>query len=257
MPENRDPRRTGEAAPPAPAIEAAELERLRNPIWNALTTEHAHLAESRSVARRYPAAIGPLSGMPDTSLASYAALRELAGPGGFVALFLEQKPAPPAGWTLVRGGQMYQMIYTPRSAPDLSALDSRPAAAEIVPLGDADRDEMVALARLTEPGPFNTRTMELGQFFGIRHAGQLVAMAGVRLRLPRFTEVSAVCTHPDARGRGYGAALTARVAAHILAGGSTPTLHLFAANVSALRVYQGVGFTISRNLELAMLKRED
>lgn len=232
-------------------IDPAELDRLRNPIWNALTTEHAHLAEGRGAARRYPVAIGPLSGMPDTSEASYAALREVAGPGGVVGLFLEEKPAPPPGWTLTRDGAMYQMIYRKPTAPDVGSV-----AAEIVELGESDRDEMVALATLTKPGPFDSRTMELGTFFGIRDAGRLVAMAGVRLHLPRFTEVSAVCTHPEARGRGYGNALTAKVAAEILAGGKTPILHLFAANVSALRVYQSIGFTINRNLELAVLRCE-
>lgn len=251
MPETRETHSNSDAATINASVDAVELDRLRNPIWHALTTEHAYLAEGSGAARRYPIAIGPLSGMSDTSEASYEALREVAGPGGVVGLFLEEKPAPPAGWTLTRDGAMYQMIYLKPTAPDAGA-----GAAQIVELGDADRDEMVALATLTKPGPFDARTMELGTFFGVRDAGRLVAMAGMRLHLPRFTEVSAVCTHPEARGRGYGNALTAKVAAQILAGGKMPILHLFAANVSALRVYESVGFTINRNLELAVLKNE-
>jgi ribosomal protein S18 acetylase RimI-like enzyme len=235
-----------------PNASDAEFAQLDNPIWNALRTEHAGLAEGDGLARRYPAAIGPLSGMADTSHASYDALKSLAGPGGIVVLFLTGTPAPPAGWTMVREGLMHQMIYSPKSAPHLGA-----AGAEVVELGESDRDEMVALATLTEPGPFRSRTMELGAFFGIRDTARLVAMAGMRIHLPGFTEVSAVCTHPEARGCGYGKTLTAAVAARILAEGKTPILHLFAANVGALRVYESVGFHVRRNLELAVLKNED
>ena len=58
-----------------------------------------------------------------------------------------------------------------------------PAAAggeDIVTLEDADAPEMLALARLTEPGPFLARTHVLGTFRGIRVGGRLAAMAGER-----------------------------------------------------------------------------
>src|SRR5579863_1410324 len=200
---------------------------LDNPIWYALTGEHAHFAVGNGLARRYPPTIGPLSGMPDTSPASYEGLRALAGSGGIVGLFLQDAPAPPPGWRMVRDGTMYQMISLDASR---MAPQSLAPGAEIVPLTAADNSTMVELARLTEPGPFHERTAELGSFFGIRESGRLLAMAGERLRFPKFVEVSAVCTHPDARGRGYGAALTAFVANHIRQGGKTPILHLFAAN---------------------------
>src|SRR5579863_1305969 len=128
-------------------FDPAELARLRNPIWHSLTTEHAHLALANGPARRYPADIGPLGGIPDTSAYSYEALRSLASPDNPVALFLEEPPNPPANLELVRTGGMHQMIYLPHSAPDPG-----PAAAEIVELGAADHDEMVALATLTRPG---------------------------------------------------------------------------------------------------------
>jgi ribosomal protein S18 acetylase RimI-like enzyme len=226
---------------------------LDNPIWNSLLTEHAPLALGEGLARRFPAAIGPLSGMADTTAASYDALSALAGPGGVVALFLEQPPAPPPGWTMVRDGLMHQMIGLERGN---ASPESLAPGAEIVKLTAADRSAMVDLATLTEPGPFNERTMELGTFFGIWSQGRLMAMAGERLRLPEFVEVSAVCTHPEARGRGYGAALTATVAENIRQSGKTPILHLFAANLQALRVYERIGFTVRRDLELAVLKND-
>ena len=230
-----------------------EITLLDNPIWNALCTEHASLALDGGLARRYPMEIGPLAGMPDTSAASYEALREIAGVGGIVGLFLQEKPAPPAGWKMLRDGTMYQMICLDAELPDPAALAP---GAEILRLTPEDVPAMVELAHLTEPGPFNIRTPELGTFFGIKWDGRLVAMAGERLRLPQLVEISAVCTHPEARGRGYGSALTATVARHIRGKGGTPILHLFAANQAAFRVYSGLGFTVRRTLELAMMRNE-
>jgi len=111
------------------------------------------------------------------------------------------------------------------------------------PLGDADVEAMVSLVALTEPGPFRPRTIELGGYLGIFHGEQLVAMAGQRLAPPGFREVSAVCTHPDARRRGYGSIVTAAVARAILERGETPFLHVAVDNVAAIPVYEQLGFT--------------
>jgi len=225
---------------------------LDNPIWNSLLTEHSSLAISNHGARRYPAAIGPLSGMLAQSDENYEHLRALAGPGGVVVLFCTEVPAPPAGWMLIRGGLLTQMVCE----------DPRPAPIELThgeqfrPLTAADVPAMVELATLTEPGPFRDRTIELGAFFGIFESGRLVAMAGERMHLPHFVEVSAVCTHPDARGRGYARMLISTVMDEIRERGKTPFLHSLALNASAIRVYESLGFAQRRTFELAVLKNE-
>jgi predicted GNAT family acetyltransferase len=127
--------------------------------------------------------------------------------------------------------------------------------ARIVPLTDADAPEMLALARLTEPGPFFERTHQLGDFFGIRLEGRLAAMAGERMKPPGFTEVSGVCTHPDYRGRGLAGALTRRVCAQIVARGETPFLHAIASNTTAIRLYEELGFSYRRNIQFPLLRR--
>jgi GNAT superfamily N-acetyltransferase len=226
---------------------------LDNPIWNSLHTEHRSFAVSNALARRYPAAIGPLSGIARQSAANYEALRELARPGGVVVLFCQEKPAPPPGWRLIRGGVLSQMICLLPSDPVSMTLTR---GEEFRPLGVADVPAMVELAELTEPGPFRERTIELGPFFGIFQSGRLLAMAGQRTHLPQFVEVSAVCTHPDARGRGYARMLIATVMDEIRQRGKTPFLHSFAHNHSAIRVYESLGFTLRRNLELAVLKND-
>jgi GNAT superfamily N-acetyltransferase len=226
---------------------------LDNPIWNSLLTEHGSFAVSNALARRYPAAIGPLSGIARQSAANYEALRELAGPGGVVVLFCQEKPEPPPGWTLIRGGVLSQMICAQPADPVPIKLTR---GEEFRPLTASDVPAMVALAELTEPGPFRERTIELGPFFGIFQSGRLMAMAGERTHLPHFVEVSAVCTHPDARGRGYARMLITTVMDEIRQRGKTSYLHSFADNYSAIRVYQSLGFTLRRNLELAVLKND-
>jgi len=225
---------------------------LDNPIWNSLLTEHSSLTISNHLARRFPSAIGPLSGILHQSPENYDSLRMLAGPGGIVVLFCTETPAPPPGWTLVRGGLLTQMVCEdPQPAP--MALTR---GETFRPLSAADVPEMVALAELTEPGPFRDRTIELGAFFGIFAAGRLVAMAGERLHLPHHVEVSAVCTHPDARGRGYARMLIATVMDEIRQRGKIPFLHSFADNYPAIRVYESLGFSERRTFELAVLRNE-
>ena len=230
---------------------------LDNPIWSALTTDHVEFAVGGALARRYQEEIGPLSGMAAQSDAAYEELRSLADPGRMLGLFLREEPRPAAGWTLVRGGRLHQMIA---HEPRLTETDTRaepPADATLRTLTQEDAPAMVELAELTEPGPFRLRTMELGDFFGIFHGDRLMSMAGMRLQVPGATEVSAVCTHPEARGRGYARMLMARVMERIVAAGRTPFLHTLAENTGAIRIYESLGFTVRQSFALAVVKLEE
>jgi len=226
---------------------------LDNPIFNSLHTSHGSLAVVHGQAVRFPPEIGPLSGVPDQSEESYEDLRAVAGPRGVVALFFDQPPAPTSGWTLLRGGLLDQMISTEPAQRQAHLL---PLDAEMRPLTAADAEAMVALATLTEPGPFHLRTIELGAFFGIFHGCRLVAMAGQRLSLPGYVEVSGVCTHPDFPGRGYAPTLMSTVMEHIVAQSKTPILHSFFDNAAAIAVYRSLGFTFHRNFHLAVLQND-
>ncbi|MBW8856633.1 MAG: GNAT family N-acetyltransferase [Bradyrhizobium sp.] len=228
-------------------------ELLDNPIWNALGTEHQALAVIQSEARRYPPAIGPLTGTPDQSLESYDALRSLAGAGGILVLFFPDPPALPAGWTLIRGGLLTQMICRNPKLVETASLQDRVVLRR---LGASDITAMIELATLTEPGPFRDRTIELGNFYGILEGERLLAMAGQRMRVTGFVEISAVCTHPDERGRGYAGVLMSTVMRDIIAEGATPFLHAFADN-PAVSLYQKLGFTQRRTFELAVIKHEE
>lgn len=224
---------------------------LNNPIWNSLTTNHAPLAlgarSGRGLARRYPADIGPLSAFQEPTPDAYADLAAMVPEGDVAVLFLEGQPEVPAGWQLLRGGTLVQMVCH-------TVLEQPPLDATIVSMEVADTSEMVALAGLTEPGPFRARTANLGGFLGIRVGGRLAAMAGQRLSPTGFAEVSAVCTHPDFRGRGYAQALVAAVTRNIRAEGHMPFLTSLELNAEAVRIYQRVGFDFRRTFQLAVLK---
>lgn len=229
-------------------MEQMSLSILDNPIWHSLLTEHASFAEGGDLAKRYPGDVSPLAGIKEQSEQAYHALGELLKAEEAAVLFLVEMPRPPAGWQIVRNFPMDQMICSQQ--PEAVPHDYR-----IEKLDAADVPEMVALAELTEPGPFRKRTIEFGGYLGIREAGRLAAMAGQRTHPAGFTEVSAVCTHPDFRGRGYAKALVSAVARSIYDRGEVPFLGVKQDNASAKRVYQKIGFTVRRALYVTVLKR--
>jgi predicted GNAT family acetyltransferase len=126
---------------------------------------------------------------------------------------------------------------------------------DMVTLGAADVPEMMALVELTKPGPFGGRTHELGHFLGIGIDGRLAAMTGERMKPDNYTEMTAVCVHPDFRGRGYAQALLAAVSRGIVARGEIPFLHVFSENHSAIALYKRQGMTIRRRLHVTVLGR--
>jgi ribosomal protein S18 acetylase RimI-like enzyme len=219
---------------------------LDNPIWYALTSRQADLALGDDRARRFPPGIGPLAGLCDQSEHAYASLAELAQPDESLVLFLDAPARVPAGWTLEVSGELPQMLCERRLPP--------PPKLPVIELSESDVPEMLALTRLTRPGPFREQTWSLGGYVGIKVAGKLAAMAGERLHVDGYTEISAVCTHPDFQGKGYASALVAVVANRILDRGEIPFLHTGSANTQAIRVYEKLGFRQRRRVHLAVLK---
>ena len=126
---------------------------------------------------------------------------------------------------------------------------------DLVALTDDHVPQMMALVELTKPGPFVRRTNKVGKYWGIVEDGQLVAMAGDRLRLKGFGEVSAVCTHPDHRGKGYARELISKVAQSVVARGETPFLQAYPDNVAAIGLYESLGFVVRRSLTFTVVRR--
>jgi predicted GNAT family acetyltransferase len=220
---------------------------LDRPVWNALTTRQAHLAlGDAAIAVRFPADIEPFGGAITNTAENLAALGALMPKDGAVATVERGGIATPPGFVTLIDEPIHQM-----TAARIADPEPDPA---IIPLGDADAVEMRALAELTQPGPFYARTHTLGDFVGIREKGRLIAMAGERLRVPGFTEISAVCTHPDARGRGLAAKLMRVVAAKIAARDEALFLHVYPHNKAAIAVYEKLGFRHRADVQLTVFR---
>jgi ribosomal protein S18 acetylase RimI-like enzyme len=226
---------------------------LDNVIWQALTTRDAQFAESFDEARRFVRDVGPLGAFREDGQRGYASLAGLVEPGGTVGLFLDDPYEPRAGWTFVAGASLLQMIADNGSAPrPRPGLNPNP---ELIELGPQDSLEMIELTALTKPGPFGTRTHELGTYLGIRQEGRLVAMSGERLKVPGHTEVSAVCTHPDHTGKGYARVLMTEIMRRIRERGETPFLHSRGDNTRAIELYKLLGFRERKLGHFAVLRK--
>jgi ribosomal protein S18 acetylase RimI-like enzyme len=222
---------------------------LEDVIWHALTTRQKHFAESCGSARRFVREVTSLCAFAEPDDNGYASLACLAGQGGTAAIFLKEPYQPRDGWQYIAGAPLLQMLHENNEFPPA------PSSPPIVELGDKDSPEMLELTALTKPGPFGPRTHELGYYVGIRVSGKLVAMAGERLKVPGYTEVSAVCTHPDHLGKGYAAALMTEVMRCIRARGETPFLHVRADNSRAIAIYERLGFQTRWVGHFAVLRR--
>jgi ribosomal protein S18 acetylase RimI-like enzyme len=224
---------------------------LDNIIWKALTTRQAEFAESFKQVRKFMPEVSPLAAFPEPTPEGYESLTGLVDTGATIGLFLDAPYQPQAGWSFLAGAPMPEMVYEGDGVPSSSASDP-----EIVELSAADVPEMMALTALTKPGPFHKRTYELGTYLGIRREKKLVAMAGERLKIPGYTEVSAVCTHPDHTGHGYARILMIEVMQRILERGETPLLHVREDNVRAIQLYERLGFRLRVLLHFAVLRKD-
>jgi ribosomal protein S18 acetylase RimI-like enzyme len=227
-------------------IPVPEFDILDNPIWAALTTDHQALASSHGRARRYSAEVSPFVALETPTAAAFADLSALVAREETVGMCTADPIEVPSGWQLLRTRPLEQMI-----CPTLkTSVFSSP-----LELGAADLPAMLVLTAATQPGPFHPATIQTGRYFGIRaDDGRLVAMAGERLKAHPFTEISAVCTDPDFRGRGYAKSLVEFLINLIFSEGRTPFLHVKAEN-QAVSLYQRLGFHIRRTMHLTLIAR--
>jgi predicted GNAT family acetyltransferase len=222
---------------------------LDRPVWSALSTLQAPLAQGNALARRYRPDINLFAATSDDGDEAIRALIALLGPNDRIYLIQKDEIRTLPGLVLEHAALGVQMVL--ERPPACAA-----SAEGVVVFGEPDVPEMIALAHLTNPGPFLPRTNTMGRFIGVRRKGRLVAMAGERMRLPGFVEVSGVCTHPDFRGEGLASRLSALVAGHIAERGDTPFLHAWKANTAAISLYGSLGFTMRAEVQVAVLVRD-
>ena len=221
---------------------------LDNPFWSALASIHDGIALRAGEVARYPADYAPFLGVANADVRVGDALRRLVAPGESVYL-LGVVPTLPPGWQLQAFRPLAQMVC---DAP-LASVEGP----EIVPLGDAHREDVLALTALVYPHYFRPRTMDLGRYFGIYRDGRLAAMIGERLGDEGHREMSAICTHPDFHGLGYAGHLTTWLTNDTLSRGRQPFLHVSHENPRALGLYERLGYRVRRDIGFWSLRRID
>ncbi|WP_277968127.1 GNAT family N-acetyltransferase [Sphingomonas echinoides] len=219
---------------------------LDRPIWHSLTGRHAALAIGDALAVRFRPEVNLFGAAVDASPAACAALAALIEEGGTLGVLEAESVPPLPGTVVVSERRIDQMVAT--------RLNRAARGVDMVPLGDVDADEMLALATLTAPGPFFGSTHRQGGYVGVRRHGRLVAMAGERMKVAGFSEISAVCTHPDHRGQGFARALMEAVLAPLLERGEGVFLHTYPDN-PAVALYRALGFAVRRQMTYTVVAR--
>lgn len=222
---------------------------LDNPIWTALNsgaTAHAHgTAEVRFVDR----SMGFFAGLPAYGATELEQLYAAMEGGMRVILFTPGVLDLDDRWAVHNDHEMLQLVCE-GDCP-------RPSEKEgIRPLAATDVEEMLALTKLTKPGPFLEKTIAFGSYFGYFSQGRLLSMAGSRLSAGPYTEVSAVCTHPDVLGQGIAKQVLPYVLHSIQARGQQPYLHLYPENEPAYRLYRSLGFVPRASLRTYFLEKK-
>jgi len=219
---------------------------LDNPIWEALQSRHRDIALVKGDAARYPAQIAPFLGVPHEGVDADGALGALIEPGE-TTLLLDRVPRIPAGFEATKLAMLAQMVC-PRPVEAVEGPD-------IIELGPAHREDVLALTALVYPHYFRPHTMQLGRYFGIYQQGRLAAIIGERMGMDDWQEISAVCTHPDFLGRGYARQLLAMLSNDTFARGRTPYLHVANENVRAKDLYLRSGYEVRRDIPFFSLRR--
>jgi len=220
---------------------------LHNPPYNALIAGDKHLGAGTDHVKYFDEAVSPFAGFEDDYPNGFSDLYDLL-PTGRKILYANPFVIPyPEGWHVQHEIKGLQFVYEGTAV--------KPGFPNIVPLEKKDVAQMIQLARLTKPGPFDQRTIEFGSYHGIFDNDQLVAMTGQRLHVQNYTEISAVCTHPDHTGKGYAHALLEHQLQIILERGQQPFLHVREDNDRAIALYKRMGFIVSRPMNFYFMKR--
>jgi ribosomal protein S18 acetylase RimI-like enzyme len=204
-------------------------------VWSALTSGPHHVWAGRvGDTAWYPGAVAPFVAVARSDVVpdlDEAHRRGMDKQAYFVGVLPNELPR---GWRVVSHSYILQLFPT----------EATWAAAEEtgVVLGQADRPAMHTLMQAAFPDYFRERTAELGTYVGAHEGGRLIAMAGERIAIPGWQEVSAVCTHPEFARRGHGRRLTLAVMLHQRRRGTASFLHTGEANVAGRALYRSMDF---------------
>ena len=222
---------------------------LRNPVYHSLLYNDRHLGFGNDRVRAFDADVSPFGGFAEGYEKGFEDLYELLPAGRLLLYATPGTLTPPKHWQLTASIEGLQFLYEGEPLPEQNSFQPTPLTTEHVP-------QMMELAKLTRPGPFGPRTIEFGHYHGVFHKGQLVAMTGQRLHIDAYTEISAVCTHPDHLGKGYAGALVQHQMNNIIRKGQIPFLHVRADNRRAIAMYDRLHFVVQGPMNFYFMKKE-
>ncbi len=223
---------------------------LDNPIYNASTSAHLGISLGTENVRYYLPSVASFAGLRENSTANFDELYQISGETNFFIVFSLSELEFSAHWKLIKTINMFQLVHNVNHLP-VEESDV------FIDLDEAHVEDMIALVQLTEPGPFLSKTINFGNYTGVMVDGKLVSMAGHRFNPTPYTEVSAVCTHPDHLGKGYAYRLLKEQIRRILAKNEIPFLHVRDDNKGAIRLYEKLGFQIRTPMIAYVIKKED
>jgi ribosomal protein S18 acetylase RimI-like enzyme len=221
---------------------------LDNPVWNAMISSSSNLALGAGQIKFFPEDLSPFVGLENVNEESLQQLFEMISNERIVAIVTARSLNIPVDVNIIRQAKLLQMTRENAALPSVNLEGIEPLDKKHVP-------QMLALTRLTNPGPFLERTIEFGNYTGIFNEGELAAMAGRRLHVDQYVEVSAVCTHPDHAGKGYGSRLILNQVCQIMNEGNIPFLHVAEDNHTAIQLYQRLGFRTRQTMNLYVMQK--
>jgi predicted GNAT family acetyltransferase len=221
---------------------------LDNPIWNALISGNSYLAQGNSQVKYFAENVAPFVGFEEYSTVNFNMLYELVTDQRVLAVVSAEEVAIPGQWKVLNNMKILQLVFDGPVPPE-------PQNQELVTLQDQHIPAMLALTKMTNPGPFSERTIDFGNYKGIFGDDVLIAMAGYRTQPSPYIEISAVCTHPDHLGKGYAGTLINYHIRQIIAASGTPYLHSRTDNANAIRLYQKLGFSIRKEMTFNIIQR--
>jgi predicted GNAT family acetyltransferase len=222
---------------------------LDNPIWNALNTGDVLKNKGNEHVRHFDINTAPFIGMANWNEDSQRKIIELDEPEREWFLLIADTINLIDELVLLVTMPIHQFICT-----NLNRAPIKDNQIQLLPLNESHIEEMITLTALTKPGPFSKDTIRFGNYHGIFEDGKLVAMGGERMHVANYTEISAICTHPNAQGKGYAASITQFLAAAIIEKGQIPFLHARTDNEKAIEVYKRLGFELRTTVYFFMFK---
>lgn len=220
---------------------------LDNPAFNGLATGNQHLANGTDNIKYFSGDVSPFIGLKELLPDSFQQLYELFPDDRTIVYATPVETEIPDIWKVLNAIKGWQMVYN----GEIKEVNT----SDLIKLGDEHIAQMIALTKLTNPGPFNTRTIDFGHYYGIFDGDRLVAMAGQRMNPLPYAEISAVCTHPDYAGRGYAKRLVQLQINRIKEEGNIPILHVAGSNDRAVEVYKNLGFEVRSDMYFYILKK--